>query len=626
MARGSNLTRDGPGLAEATLITRDADDLAKRIIAETGGNVRLALPLGLGKPVTLLNALTRAARDDPSVKLSIFTALTLERPSPGSDIEKRFLEPAMDRLFGAYPDILYARMLRDSALPDNITVREFFLLAGRWLNVDEVQQSYVSANYTHARDVLIAENPNVVIQLLARAGERFSLSCNTDITADLLTRRAAGRMDFLMAGEINDQLPFMPGPSAEITSDTLQFCLEPPTQFELFSVVREPVSTEHHAIGIHVAGLIKDGGTLQLGIGKTGDAIAHALILRQRKQFASILQGVSPGTDAETGRFDTGLYAAAEMLVRGLLELFELGIVKRRVDGAAIHAAFFVEDRTFYTKLRDMPPDRLAQIQMRPVSFTNALYGDETAKRDARRDARFVNSAMKASLLGAVASDMTEDGKVVSGVGGQFNFVEQAFALEGAHSIITLPSTRESGGKTVSNIVWDLPFATVPHHMRDIIVTEYGVADLRGQPDHRVIARMLAITDARFQKPLLKKAQAAGKIAKDYRLSERLNTPERLADWYKAHRACLPDFPFGTDFDEVERSFLPALARLGSARHSLISVARLVVATMTRPAPPHEAAAMRRMGFDAEASLSEPISARALRGALRIESAPDRTA
>lgn len=606
-------------MADATVITRDADDLAAKIIAETGGDIRLALPLGLGKPVTLLNALTRAACDAPSVTLSIFTALTLERPAPGSDMEKRFLEPAMDRLFGAYPEILYARMLRDGNLPANIMVREFFLLAGQWLGVEQVQQNYISANYTHARDVLIAENPNVLIQLLARDGERFSLSCNTDITADLLSRRAAGAMDFLMAGEINDQLPFMPGPSAEISADTLQFCLEPAEQFELFSAVRQPVSTQHHAIGVHVAGLVKDGGTLQLGIGKTGDAIAHALILRQREQFSSVHHGIAPGLEVETSTFDTGLYAAAEMLVHGLLELFERGIVKRKVDGAAIHAAFFVEDRDFYARLRDMPPDRRTQIQMRPVSFTNALYGDEDAKRDARTDARFVNNAMKANLLGAVASDMTDDGKVVSGVGGQFNFVEQAFALEGARSIITLPSTRESGGKTVSNIVWDLPFATIPHYMRDIVVTEYGVADLRGQPDHQVIARMLAITDARFQESLLHKARDVRKIGKDFRLGDRLNTPERLAKWYTAHRACLPDFPFGTDFDDVERLLLPALARLSNARHSLMAVGRLMAATLIHPTPEHEEIAMRRMGFEAKPAISERIAARALRGALRLE-------
>lgn len=90
------------------------------ILDHVGRDLRVALPLGLGKPVTLINDLVRRACGDSSIRLQIFTALTLERPSPASDMERRFLEPALDRLFGAYPQVEYARLLRDGKLPDNI--------------------------------------------------------------------------------------------------------------------------------------------------------------------------------------------------------------------------------------------------------------------------------------------------------------------------------------------------------------------------------------------------------------------------------------------------------------------------------------------------------------------------
>ena len=109
----------------------EADTIAQQLYESTGGEIRLALPLGLGKPLTLLDALVRGARNEPERKLSIFTALTLERPALSSDMEQRFLEPALDRLFGAYPGPLYARMLREGTLPSNVTVSEFFLFAGR---------------------------------------------------------------------------------------------------------------------------------------------------------------------------------------------------------------------------------------------------------------------------------------------------------------------------------------------------------------------------------------------------------------------------------------------------------------------------------------------------------------
>jgi acyl-CoA hydrolase len=181
--------------------------------------------------------------------------------------------------------------------------------------------------------------------------------------------------------------------------------------------------------------------------------------------------------------FKTGLYAVSEMLVGGLMALFDANILRREVERAIIHAGFFVEARQMYEHLHQLPADRRAKIQMRSVSFTNALYTDELAKRDARVHAHFINGTIQDILLGDVMSDSAKPGQVVSGVGGQFNFVEKAFAIKNARSVLTLPATRTSDGTITSNIVWQLPVTTVPRHMCDIVVTEYGAADLRGQPD-----------------------------------------------------------------------------------------------------------------------------------------------
>ena len=135
------------------------------------------------------------------------------------------------------------------------------------------------------------------------------------------------------------------------------------------------------------------------------------------------------------------------MLIEAFLGLIDAGILKREVDGVTLHGAFFLGPKSFYRALREMPAEQLARIQMMPVSFTNQLYGDEDAKRRARVDARFVNTAMMATLMGAAISDGLEDGQVVSGVGGQYNFVAQAFALEGARSVLALESTRQAGRK-----------------------------------------------------------------------------------------------------------------------------------------------------------------------------------
>lgn len=567
----------------------DAETLVDTIVARVGRDIRLGLPLGLGKANTIVNALVDRALQDPDLQLEIFTALTLERPAPSGDLENRFLSPALDRLFGAYPPLRYAELLRSGGLPDNIAVHEFFFLAGRWLGYGPAQQAYIPANYTHALHYLIDRRPNVLAQLVAREDGRFSLSGNTDITADLLKARHAGKADFLIAAEVNPELPFMPG-SGEIGSGEIDLLLDDPdTQFELFSAVKRPVSLADHAIGLHVSQLVRDGGTLQIGIGSIGDAIASALILRH--DAPDTLQRIlaegpftGPIGQTETQPFEKGLYSVTEMLVDGIVQLMRANIVKREVDGVAIHAGFFVESRDFYARLRNMPLPERAKIGMMPVSFTNQLYGNEAAKRAARGDARFVNSAMKVTALGGVVSDSTSAGETVSGVGGQFNFVDQAHALDGARSIITLNATRDGKGGAQSNIVWDHPHETIPRHLRDIVVTEYGVADLRGVPDDQAVLAMIAIADSRFQEQLLRRAKSAGKVAPDAFVpgGSQPNTPERLARWLRPwrRRGHLPAFPFGTDFTDTEQALLPALALLQRSQRAPLRLAGLVLRGM----------------------------------------------
>jgi hypothetical protein len=176
-----------------------ADAVADWIVRTLNGNVVLGLPLGLGKANHLANALYARAAADPAIRLSIFTALTLEKPPYRSELERRFLEPVLERLFGGYPALDYAAALRRGTLPPNIEVNEFFLLAGRWLGVPQAQQAYVSVGYVEAAAVVAARGVNLIAQLVARRGEgraaRYSLSCNNDLTLDMLRRVRAARQN-----------------------------------------------------------------------------------------------------------------------------------------------------------------------------------------------------------------------------------------------------------------------------------------------------------------------------------------------------------------------------------------------------------------------------------------------
>ena len=613
----------------------DPEAIAEDIIRDVGTNLVVGLPLGLGKANHIINALYARAAADRSINLTFFSALTLEKPKPASLLERRFIAPVIDRLFGAYPDLAYAGALRAGALPPNIRVIEFFFLAGRWLYVPFAQQYYISANYTHASSYILAQGLNVVTQLVAKrvvdGVARYSLSCNTDTTLDILRARAEGRASFKLVAQVNSELPFMPGPG-DLPADEFSAVLDSPeTDFPLFAPPAEPVSDTKYAIGLHAAGLVPDGGTLQIGIGQVGDALAQGLIVRHRdnSQFHAIMKRLAPGTGQlsalETGSFEKGLYGVSEMLFEAFLGLIDAGIIKREVDGVILHGAFFLGPKSFYRTLREMPPEQIARIQMMPVSFTNEIFGDEAAKRRARVNARFVNNTMMATLMGAAISDGLDNGQVVSGVGGQYNFVAQAFALEGARSLLALEATRRAGGRTQSNILWNYGHTTIPRHLRDIFVTEYGVADTRGKSDADVIAAMLQVADSRFQAELARVAKDAGKLPKNFEIpaAYRENFPQRISDALKPAREAelLPSFPFGSDFTDVEQRLIPALQLLQEAQRTPLKLPGLLWQGMTQPPDAAGRECLARLGLDRPANLAERAY-RALVNAASARSSP----
>jgi acyl-CoA hydrolase len=119
---------------------------------------------------------------------------------------------------------------------------------------------------------------------------------------------------------------------------------------------------------------------------------------------------------------------------------------------------------------------------------------------------------MMATLNGAIVSDQLEDGRIVSGVGGQFNFVAMAHAIPDAKLIMAIRATRGSGKTLRSNIVFNYGHCTVPKYWRDIVVTEYGIAHLRGLSEEQVTQEMIKVADSRFQKQLLEKAKSMARL------------------------------------------------------------------------------------------------------------------
>ena len=245
------------------------DECVDATLARVGRHVVLGLPLGIGKPNLVANEFHRRAVQDPSLRLTILTALSLARPKARTDLERRLLDPIVARVFADYPELEYAEAARRGTLPPNIEVIEFYFEPGAWLGVDSAQQGYLSANYTHVARDFLARGANVIAQLVAKRtvdGEvQLSLGANPDVTVDLLPQlgalRAAGR-DIVLIGAVHPRMPFMFG-SAVVDPESFDFLIDHPRyDYELYCPPNLPLRTVDHAIALHVSALVRDGGTL----------------------------------------------------------------------------------------------------------------------------------------------------------------------------------------------------------------------------------------------------------------------------------------------------------------------------------------------------------------------------
>jgi len=699
------------------------DDVAKTVddvINYVGKEINFAMTLGLGKPVRFINELYRRAKEDPSIKLNIITALSLEKPKGKSDLEKRLVDPLAERIFGGYPDFQYMIDLREGKLPSNVQMFEFYSKAGSIINIASQNRNYLPSNYTHiARDAYWHLNTNVFGQLIGckeiNGETMYSMGCNTDICISAVRLIQLGKSQgrkLVCIGEVNENMPFMYG-DAVVEDDKYDVLLKGEHyNYRLFGPPKDAVTIKDHMIGLNVSTLIKDGGTLQVGIGALGDAIVAGLDLRHSHNdlYNSIIEKAGLLERYEriikkyggTGTFEKGLYGSSEMFVDAFLQLYKKGILKRKVynnlaimklvdegklsennipdnilellyekegvhmrlrekdfnmlteygifregltfkdgfiwdgdkkynrdcydpknlaeiktllgkklkKGQVILGAFYLGPESFYNALNEMGEEERSQFGMSGVEKVNQLYGGEELRCLQRKNGRFVNSGLVATVTGAVASDQLEDGKVVSGIGGQYNFVSMAHEVPGGKLIMAIRATRGSGKSLRSNIVYNYGHCSIPKYLRDIIVTEYGIAHIKGLPDSKIIEEMIKIADSRFQQQLVIKAKKHGKLPADYEIPEeyRNNYPEKVDAFIRSFQAQgqFKLFPFGTDIMQDEAVLAGSLKGLVAYKNSKpVSTIVKLLAEMVKSVPEKAAPYLKRMNLEKPANFSE---------------------
>jgi len=228
-------------------------------------------------------------------------------------------------------------------------------------------------------------------------------------------------------------------------------------------------------IGRHVAELIEDGSTLQMGIGAIPDAVLASL----------------------TGHRRLGIHT--EMFSEGLIPLIAAGVVtgeEKKIHPRRVVASFTMGTRRLYDFLDDNPL----------VAMLDVAYVNDTAVIRRNPKVVAINSAIEVDFTGQVCADSIGP-RMYSGVGGQMDFIRGASLSPGGKPIIALPSVTSRGdSRIVSRLKDGAGVVTTRAHVQ-YVATEFGVADLKGKSLRERARALIAIAHPDHRESLEKAAR-----------------------------------------------------------------------------------------------------------------------
>ncbi len=300
----------------------------------------------------------------------------------------------------------------------------------------------------------------------------FSLSISADYTMAAVAKARA------VVLEVNPNVPFAYG-NCRVHVSQVTALVE--SEAPLIEVGLPTIGPVQEAIGRYVADLVDDGSTLQIGYGGIPDAVVMQL----------------------TSKRDLGIHT--EMIGDGILSLVESGAVSSRRKNylpGKIVATFALGSRKLYDFLERNPV-----LEMHPVNFTN-----DPALAGLNDNLITINATLQIDLLGQCGSESLGS-LPYSGTGGQSDFVRAANRSRGGKSVITLPSSAKDD--VISRIVPVLAAGThVSTSKNDVnyVVTEYGVAQLRGKSAKQRAQELIGIAHPAFREDLRAQAKAINLI------------------------------------------------------------------------------------------------------------------
>ena len=245
--------------------------------------------------------------------------------------------------------------------------------------------------------------------------------------------------------QVNDQMPFTYGKLVPV--EKISYFVE--YSQPIIELPPPKIGPVEEAIGRYCAELVKDGDTLQLGIGAIPDAVL--LFLKDKK--------------------DLGIHS--EMFSDGVVELAEAGVITNRAK--TLHPGKFVANFLMGTKRLYDFVDHNPDVLVLPVDYVNhpLVIGQND-------NLVSINSCVQVDLMGQVASESIGS-KQISGVGGQVDFIRGASFSKGGRSIIAMPSTAKGKMSKIVPLLDEGAAVTTSRTDVDYIVTEYGIAHLHGR-------------------------------------------------------------------------------------------------------------------------------------------------
>jgi 4-hydroxybutyrate CoA-transferase len=296
--------------------------------------------------------------------------------------------------------------------------------------------------------------------------------CSFGVSVDYT--KPAAQVAKTVVAQVNPNMPRTHGDSFIHVSE-IDLIVE--SEQPILELQRPRIGPVEEAIGKHIAGLVEDGSCLQLGIGGIPDAVL--LFLHEKN--------------------DLGIHS--EMFSEGVVDLYDEGVITNRcktLNRDKMVANFLMGTRRLYDFVDDNPA-----VNMFPVNYVNDPYVIGQNDRVVA-----INSAIQVDLMGQVVAD-TMGAVQFTGIGGQVDFVRGAARSRDGKAIIALPATAKKGA--VSRIVAALSPGTAITTMRadvDYIVTEHGVAHLRGMGLRERAEALIAIADPAFRDQI--REEAAG--------------------------------------------------------------------------------------------------------------------